>query len=163
MNPPTLDTDVRRVFDALRWIVRELRLTRTPGRPGDELSAAQAFVLHVLKENGALSINDLALRTATDPSSVSVVVHKLHQKGLVGKVASDEDRRRLRVTLTAPGDRATAASPLPVQQVLLERLGAMTPEELHTLAALMERVAPAVEDGRPAPMFLQDGAAGGRR
>jgi len=160
---PTLDPDLRRVFDALRWIVRELRLSQSLGEQSSGLSAAQSFVLHVLKERGALSVGDLADHTATDPSSVSVVVRKLHQKGLVGKVASAEDRRRLRISLTEAGARAAAKAPVPVQQVLLGRLQGLEAEEVRTLAGLLERVAPPAEDGHPAPMFFQEGASGGRR
>ena len=160
---PPLEPDARRVFDALRWIVRELRLAQHgAGRPAG-LSAAQIFVMHVLKERGALSVGDLAALTATDPSSASVVVHKLHQKGLVAKKASPEDKRRLKVTLTAAGLRVSLQEGVPVQQVLLERLAGMAPEEVGSLAGLLERLAPPPGDGHPAPMFFQDGAAGGRR
>lgn len=161
--PFPLQPDARRVFEALRWIVRELRLAHGPDGKAGALSAAQIFVLHVLKDQGPLSIGALASATATDPSSVSVVVRKLHQKGLVGKTASPEDRRRLVVALTAAGARCAQASPSPVQQVLLERMGRLEAGDLRTLAELLEKVAPAPDDGRPAPMFFQEGAAGGRR
>ena len=155
LKPPDQDADLRRVFDALRWIVRELRLAQSPVGPAAGLSAAQIFVLHILKEHGGLSMGDLAERTVTDPSSVSVVVRKLHDKGLVGKRPSPEDHRRLLVTLTAAGARVTEQSPIPVQQVLMERMARLAPGQLHSLADLLEQVAPPRE-GAPAPMFFQD-------
>lgn len=162
-NPPPLEADVRRILDALRWIVRALRLAQDPAGQAEGLSAAQRFVLHVLKERGALSVGELAALTATDPSSVSVVVRKLHQKGLVGKKASGKDRRRLEVTLTAAGTKACLKAPVPVQQILMERMQRLAPDERQNLADLLERVAPPPEDGHPAPMFFQEGAVGGRR
>ena len=157
--PPRLELDQRRVLDALRWIVRELRLAQNPG---GGLSAAQAFVLHVLREHGPQCLGELASLTATDPSSVSVVVRKLHEKGLVVKKPSPEDRRRLRIALTAAGSRLVAKAPVPVQEVLIERLASFAPGELATLAELLERVAPRPEPAPPAPMFFSDGAYGGR-
>ena len=151
-----IEPDVRRVFDALRWIVRALRLAQTSRHGGAGLSAAQVFVLHVLKEHGPLSVVELADRTATDPSSVSVVVRKLNGRGLVGKRTSSTDRRKLNVALTQPGARAAAAVPVPLQQVLLERLAQLTPEQVATLAGLLERVAAPVGEAAPAPMFFQD-------
>lgn len=162
-NPPDLGPDVRRVFDALRWIVRELRLAQAPGGPGGDLSAAQLFVLHILKAHGPLCMGDLAERTATDPSSVSVVVRKLHDKGLVAKRPGAEDRRRLNVMLTAAGSRAAAQSPPPVQQLWLERMAEMRPEELRSLANLLERVAPPGTGAQPAPMFFHDDASADRK
>ena len=161
--PPDQDADVRRVFDALRWIVRELRLAKSPGPQRHELSAAQMFVLQVLKDHGALSVGDLAERTATDPSSVSVVVRKLHDKKLVAKQPDAEDQRRLRVTLTAAGARVVAKAPVPVQQVLMARMAQLAPDRLHLLADLLEHVAPAREGADPAPMFFQETPRRGRR
>ncbi len=158
-----LPPDARRVFDSLRWIFRELRLAHDPKGSANGLSAAQAFVLHVLRDQGPLSIGALAQATATDPSSVSVVVRKLQQKGLVGKAPSAGDRRRMEAALTSAGARIARSAPSPVQQVLLERLGRLGGEDLRTLADLLERVAPSTEDGHPAPMFFQEGASGGRR
>jgi DNA-binding MarR family transcriptional regulator len=153
-RPRALDPDVRRVFDALRWIVRELRLAQNPGGPGAGLSAAQVFVLHVLAEHGALSVGDLAERTATDPSSVSVVVRKLQERALVSKRPSDEDRRRMRVALTAAGAQAAVRASLPVQQILIGRMQRMARGDLGRLAELLEQLAPP-RDGA-APMFFQD-------
>lgn len=159
--PPDPESDARRVFDALRWIVRELRLSQSPAGPGKGLSAAQVFVIHTLREHGALSVRDLAERTATDPSSVSVVVRKLHEKGLVAKKPSPEDHRRLKITLTAAGARIAKASPVPVQQVLLDRMAQLSPDQMRVLADLLERVAPPRDGSHPAPMFFQEGSAGG--
>jgi DNA-binding MarR family transcriptional regulator len=148
--------DTRRVLDALRWIVRELRLSQ-----GGELSAAQRFVLAVLAERGPLSVGDLAEATATDPSSVSVVVRKLHEKGLVGKTVDDGDRRRLKVAISRSGAAEAQRGDIPAQQLLLGRLAELDPDQLKALADLLEKVAP--QEGHPAPMFFHEGAAGGRR
>ena len=158
---PDPESDVRRVFDALRWIVRELRLSQGSGVP--DLSVAQRFVLHVLKEHGALSVGDLAERTATDPSSVSVVVRKLHDKKLVSKKPDAVDRRKWRVALTGAGARTVDKAPIPVQQVLMGRMAKLAPDQLHTLAELLDRIAPPREGKGPAPMFFQEGSGEGSR
>jgi DNA-binding MarR family transcriptional regulator len=140
-------------MDCLRWIVRDLRLESAGPMPG--MSAAQVFVLHVLREAGPLSMRALAERTATDPSSVSVVVRKLGEKGLVDRTAAAEDRRRAQVALTAAGRRLAEATPPPMQTELLRRLEQLSEPQQQTLAALLEQVAPAAA-GEAAPMFFQD-------
>ena len=140
-------------MDSLRWIVRSLRLLESAaGLPGG-LSAAQVFVLQVLRESGGLSLGELAERTATDPSSVSVVVRKLHEKGLVSKQAGAGDRRRVEVALTAEGGRVAERTPQLVQQALLDRLEALEPGQRKQLADLLEQVAPG--EGRTPPMFFE--------
>lgn len=118
------------------------------------------FVLHVLKEQGALPVGQLAERTATDPSSVSVVIRKLHEKKLVAKKPSAEDGRRQIVSLTAAGERLIRAEPVPYQEVLMGRMAQLAPGDLHALADLLEQVAPQAEEGRPAPMFFTEETRG---
>lgn len=147
---------MRRVFDALRRIVRELHRAQNPPGSGEQPSAAQLFVLHALKGTDGLSVGELAQRTATDPSSVSVVIRKLHEKGLVAKRPNAQDRRRQDVTLAPAGAELLARSPSPVQERLLGRMTAMTPVQLRTLAGLLETLAPVEPGAPPAPMFFQD-------
>jgi len=63
----------RRVMDALRRIVRALRLSSTDLERTHGVSVAQLFVLEQLADGHARSIKQLADETLTDPSSVSVV------------------------------------------------------------------------------------------
>src|SRR5215217_2732988 len=65
--------DVRAVLDAIRRIVRVLRVSSRAAEKQVGLSGAQLFVLHKLEDAPALSLNELADRTRTHQSSVSVV------------------------------------------------------------------------------------------
>ncbi len=145
---------MRRVLDALRWIVRDLRLaSASPGLPLG-LSAAQMFVLHVLYRESGLSLGDLADRTVTDQSSVSVVVRKLHEKKLVVKRSAKEDGRRVEVSLSAAGRRIAEAAPRPMQEGLIARLSALAPAEQRRLRLLLERIAP--KSAEAPPMFFDE-------
>ena len=62
------------------------------------------------------------------------------------------------VALTAAGTRIVDQSPVPFQQVLMERMARLAPHQLHTLAELLEQVAPPRDGQPPAPMFFQEGA-----
>ncbi|HET7452726.1 MAG TPA: MarR family transcriptional regulator, partial [Thermoanaerobaculia bacterium] len=94
---------VRPVLDGVRRLVQGLRLSAERARKRAGVSGAQLFVLQKLAEADAQSVNDLASRTATDQSSVSAVVHRLSDAGLVDRHPDARDRRRVRLTLTARG------------------------------------------------------------
>lgn len=83
--------DVRAVLDAIRHIVRVLRVSSRAAEKHVGLSAAQLFALHTLAEGRTLSVNEVAQRTFTHQSSVSVVVQRLVRRGLVTRNASQQD------------------------------------------------------------------------
>ncbi|WP_243303417.1 MarR family winged helix-turn-helix transcriptional regulator [Geothrix oryzisoli] len=148
------DPTVRRVLDALRSIVRELRLASAATGKHHGLSSAQVFVLHVLGKDGRLSLGELADATFTDQSSVSVVVRKLEEKQLVVKAVAGHDRRRLEISLSPEGRGLLQEAPPPVQDTLVRRMAALQANELLQLAGLLEALAP--PSSEPPPMFFEE-------
>src|SRR4051812_49679467 len=71
------DRATREVLDAIRRVVRTLREASRHSDRVVGVSAAQLFVLQRLAGTRGLSVNELAARTLTHQSSVSVVVSKL--------------------------------------------------------------------------------------
>jgi len=152
---PTDDT--ARAMNAVRSVVRALRLnTRSiEGKLG--ISLAQLFVLQQLSDRPADSLNELAERTATHQSSVSVVVRRLVDRGLVTRVASSADRRRVQIALTPDGEAMLRGAPPTVQSDLIHGMSRMQPEQRTTLADLLETwVLASGIDLAAAPMMFED-------
>lgn len=149
---------MRAVLDSLRRIVRTLRLTAREAERNAGISGAQLFVLQALAEASAASLNDLAERTLTDQSSVSVVVKRLADKKLVTRKASTEDARRIELSLTAPGRRLLARCPEPTQARLVAALRRLDASELAALSvgltALMREMG--IAETSPARMFFEE-------
>src|ERR1051326_6050966 len=93
---------VERAMNAVRSIVRAQRINTRAIELKMGISLAQLFVLQQLADRPSDSLNDLAERTATHQSSVSVVVRRLVERGLVSRTASSVDQRRLQMDLTPP-------------------------------------------------------------
>src|SRR5262245_64858968 len=77
------DTHSREVLDSLRRIVQTLRESSRRAEQRLGISGAQLFVLEQLASGPSHSLNDLAARTFTHQSSVSTVVARLVEEGLV--------------------------------------------------------------------------------
>src|SRR4051812_38419807 len=101
MKSKSAEPEPVQILNALRRIVRELRLSTQLAEKGSGVSGAQLFVLHQLRESPAPSLAALAQRTRTDQSSVSVVVGRLVERGLVSRRRSEADGRRFEIGLTA--------------------------------------------------------------
>src|SRR5215813_3456666 len=107
---------------ALRRLVRALRLADRAAESRLGLSAAQLFVLERLAEGPVGSMAELAGRTLTDASSVSVVVQRLSERGLVVRAASQDDARRTTLRLSASGKRLLGTAPSSPQAGLIAAL-----------------------------------------
>jgi len=156
--------DTRLVLDAIRGIVQALRESSrlAEGRVG--LSGAQLFVLQQLAEAPAQSVNELAARTHTHQSSVSVVVARLVAEGLVRRAPAASDRRRVELTLTAKGRRAATGSPDLAQARLVEAIAGLVPARRRQLAASLGQVADSLTGGQGAPaMFFEERGRARRR
>src|SRR5438105_26745 len=84
-------SETRSILDSIRRIVRALRLADRAAEKRLGLSGAQLFVLHKLAVGPALSLNELADRTLTHQSSVSVVVQRLVKRKLAARARSGKD------------------------------------------------------------------------
>jgi DNA-binding MarR family transcriptional regulator len=151
----------RKIMNSLRRIVRDLRLgSRTAERQAG-VSGAQLFVLQALSEGPAASLGELAERTLTDQSSVSVVVRKLIDENLVKGRAAAEDARRVELSLTPLGRRLLGRCPEPTQASLVAALEHLEPRELAALTqgldALVRQMGD-LEEGSP-EMFFEGASA----
>jgi DNA-binding MarR family transcriptional regulator len=159
-------TDSQRILDSIRRLVRLLRLADRAAQNELGLSGAQLFVLQELGKTPSLSLNELAERTRTDQSSVSVVVTRLVDSGLVARDRDSRDARRLVLTLTKAGQAAVRRSSPAAQERIIEIVETMSAAERKRFADAFEHLVGELgaESGIP-PMLFEDDSAGngGRR
>ncbi|MDF2775247.1 MAG: regulatory protein MarR [Geminicoccaceae bacterium] len=129
------------ILDALRSLVRELRLASREAEQRVGVHGAQLHALRQLADSSATSLTELAERTHTDISSVSVVVSRLVEQGLVARKSADDDRRRLSLGLTARGRAVVRRAPEPGTSRLLRAASKLSDREIHTLATSLAKLA----------------------
>jgi DNA-binding MarR family transcriptional regulator len=114
-------------------------------------------VLTELKEERAVSLGALAERTHTDPSSVSVVVSRLAERGLVRRTASAEDARRAEIRLTRRGRALARRAPEASQTRLVGALSGLPEDARRGLADGLSALVAAMNLGGSPRMFFEDG------
>lgn len=146
--------------DSIRRVLRALRIAARDTLATAGVSAAQLFVLSALVDGEEASLSDLAERTMTDRTSVTAVVDRLVQGGLVTKGTSDEDRRRASIRITPKGRTVLRGAPRPPTALLVEALERVEPAELKRLERGLRALTRAMDiDGEPAEMMFEDGSA----
>ncbi len=141
-------------MNALRRIVRFLRLADREAENAVGLSAAQLFVLQSLAAAPAHSVAELAERTLTDQSSVSTVVAKLVAKRLVARRPATDDRRRVELRVTAAGEQVMRTAPRVPQTRLADALRAMPVGKRDDLVRSLDVLAIAIGAHEIAPRML---------
>lgn len=156
-SPSASDAGGRVVLDAFRRIVQALRQASKDSEKSIGLSAAQLFVLRQTAESKEpLSINQLAERTATHQSSVSVVVKKLAELGLLSRRPAAHDARSLEISLTDKGQASLTQLPPLIQDRFLEGFARMSPADQQALVTGLQAFIGATGLEQAPALFFED-------
>jgi DNA-binding MarR family transcriptional regulator len=153
------------ILDDFRRIVRVLRESSRAAEGMLGVSGAQLFVLKALADTPVLSVNELAERTRTHQSTVSVVVRKLVEHGFICRRTSESDARRVELELSESGRSLLARAPLAAQDRLILGLENLAIPQRKSLAAALGHLvqAMALESEAPQMFFEEDEATATKR
>ncbi len=152
------EKDALEIIDAIRKIVRSLRHSSLQAERRHGLSSAQLYILdHLSRSPTPLSVNELAERTLTHQSSVSVVVSKLAARGYLKKSRAKDDFRRVELAITDSGQRALGRNPTPIQDRLVAAIRNLNPTTRRQLAKGFSQLITASGLGpEKATLFFED-------
>ena len=106
-TPPDRRTEalaaVREEFGSLMGAERRLRGREQHRKTDDGLTIAQVRALFALDKNEAATAGEIAETARLSPASVTAMLDDLERDGIVTRVRSDADRRRVLVVLTDDG------------------------------------------------------------
>lgn len=160
MNPPLHDS--ARVLNAFRALVKQLRTLDRIAVEQHGLGSAQIYVLHCLSIAQPLSVGKVATMTATDQSTVSLVVAKLVERGLVVSRRAIADARRSELSLSREGRALARKLPLVFQDQFIRALEQLEQPALAGVADALEAVARAMGVEHEQPSMLLFDAPSGR-
>jgi DNA-binding MarR family transcriptional regulator len=130
-----------KVLVALRRIIRANSLySRRLGRDTG-LSTPQLVVIRCVADRGTPTVTEIARHVSLSQATVTTILNRLEAKGLVRRVRSTADKRRVNINLTDPGRELLVAAPQPLQDSFTDRFSALDDWEQHMIVAALERVA----------------------
>lgn len=98
-----------------------------------QVSAPQLNCLISLYENGHLPPSQIAKYIMVKSSTVTGIVDRLEQKGLVKRFRNSPDRRVITIELTDSGKNLAKNAPPPIQQKIIDGLKKLTKDELDQI------------------------------
>ena len=129
------------ILDQLGRLLRQLTRIVGGADDGPAMTATQRIALIEIADSGPLRLNDLAARMGTSAPTASRAVEFLDEHEFVARATDADDRRAVRIELTAAGrdlveerkarasvafEPAVAALPAADRKKLLELLARMT-------------------------------------
>lgn len=125
----------------LRLAVTRLARRLRQETSNDEVTATQQATLASIERLGPVTLGELAQVEHVQPPTMTRVVARLEELGLVTRQADAKDRRVFRAELTAAGRDFLAASRTRRDRYIAERLEGFTAAETATL----EKALPLIE------------------
>jgi DNA-binding MarR family transcriptional regulator len=111
-------------------LARQLRQTAD-----SDLSPTQGSVLATVSASGPLTLGELAELERVSSPTITKVIALLHEKGLVDKLIDPDDRRFVRVSLTAAGETLLERTRARKTAWLARQLQDLSPAERDQLVA----------------------------
>ncbi len=108
-----------------------------------DLSVAELRILKVLREQGSTPMNRFSTETMLSQPTITGMVDKLEERGLVERVRSVEDRREVLIAITPKGSETLAKGMDLHRQFVEKSLSALRPEDVDLLVRLLKRLADA--------------------
>lgn len=104
------------------------------------ISAAQLNCLVDLYEHGPLSPSQIARNILVNSSTVTGIIDRLEQKGLVRRLRISSDRRIITIELTKNGVALAENAPPPIQWKIMEGLNKVSDKEIKQIAITLSKL-----------------------
>lgn len=125
--------DIRRVFQVVHEQSR-----KTEQATG--LTSPQLWAIKTIAQESPIMVSDIARRMYLHPATIVGILDRLEKQNLVIRVRSIDDRRVVRVELTATGRTLLKKAPEVAQNLLVGGLEKLPQRNLNKIASSMKQI-----------------------
>jgi DNA-binding MarR family transcriptional regulator len=100
-----MDSNLEFVSDLRSVVVRLIKKLRKESAIGQQLSLTERSTLFLLEQHKQLLPSELAAMEKITNQSMSTIVNNLHQLGYITRTASETDKRKVHISLSAEGEK----------------------------------------------------------
>ena len=118
---------IRRLIQAGEHYTKELNKVYN-------VSAAQLNCILTLHENGPLSLSQISRYVLVNSSTVTGIIDRLEDKGLVKRMRTSQDRRVITIELTETGEGLAENAPPPIQQKIFDGLNKLSEDQINQIS-----------------------------
>lgn len=130
-----------RSYEALRRIARALDVHSRKLYREYSLTSPQMLCLHTLMRDGEQILSVLAARLHLGVSTTNGIIDRLEAKGLVRRSRSQQDQRKVLITITPDGEELLDRVPELMRDIYAQAFVHFAPEEQLAFSAMLDRLA----------------------
>jgi len=109
------------------------------------LSTSQLLVLDLLADSSPRTVGNIAGEVGLAQATVTGILDRLEERGLIARRRDTRDRRQVNVLLTEAGQQLQRAAPAALQTRFLANFGALQDWEKSAILSALQRVADLLE------------------
>jgi DNA-binding MarR family transcriptional regulator len=103
-----MDSNLEFVSDLRSVVVRLIKKLRKESTLGQQLSLTERSTLFLLEQHKQLLPSELAAMEKITNQSMSSILNNLHELGYITRTASETDKRKVHISLSAEGEKIVA-------------------------------------------------------
>ena len=141
MAADTLKQDLDQIVETIIYLVTESRRLSRDESSRYGVTPTQLSVLKLLHEIGDLRLGDLSRRIQAQNSTVTGIVDRMEEAGLVARERDAEDRRAWKIVLTPRGRQVATRADVRPWDTLRAALEALPRADKRKLIEILRQVA----------------------
>lgn len=138
--PPATDRG-HDVLIALRRIIRAIDLQSKRIAKASGLTPPQILILRAIQELGEVTSKRVSEQVSLSQATVTTILDRLEQRGLIERYRSAVDRRIVHAKLTAEGRKAFRKSPPLLDEKFIQAFSQRDPADQQMIIGMLEEVA----------------------
>jgi len=154
MNPDTMQQCAANVMDTFHAMMHAIRPEKRKS-PSSDLSMQQFRALITMKHHEGASLSLMSEHLGATISATSKLIDGLVERGYIRRDTDTDDRRKLILALTEPGEKALESVHLEAISRLARRLVALSPGERSMVDLAMDLLRSALVSTQPADSAAQ--------
>jgi len=136
----TKDTIISEIMDNIRRVFQAVNDTSKKAQRESGMTGPQLWAIKLIGDLSPVRVSDLAARMYLNPSTVVGILDRLESRGFVKRDRSVDDRRVVKVQLTAAGKDLLVRAPEVASGLLVNGLETLTFKELNNIEAGLDKL-----------------------
>ena len=129
------------VLVSLRQIIRAIDLHSKRLERESGLTGPQLLVMQLIGTSGEITAGVIAREVSLSQATVTSILDRLEKKGLLQRIRSTDDKRKVMVSLTEEGGKALETAPTLMQESFIKAFNHLEDWEQNLILSSLQRVA----------------------